>query len=1178
MTTGAMAQATDTIQGIAPPGGLGFGIPGVAIDGDVGANTGTFQFPPAGFGTHSPDSLSDWGIGAAGNGINLVTNAGTRNPVLAGNPNILIDTVAVDLFNSGLDNSFVQGTKVDDDPNVMTWALSQVNNKQDINKCGLAIITDPGTGHRWLLMSGDRLSTNGDAFIAFYIFQNQDSLQINPIGSKSTKTGGFTSKGTSAGRTIGDLLVTMRLIRGGHNPNLILERWEAVGTGFDWVDRTSIIAPGGPLFGSGFIATNHGTVNVSYGAFGGTTYDSLAYIEAALDFSAIVGQLEPCAAFNKILPVTKESQSPSATIVDFLTPVDVPLTGPAVGATGGTLTCTTTSVNLSASTAAVGAGFTWSGPGIVSGGSTATPTVSATGTYSVSVVDPTSGCTGTASALVDANVTPPGASATGGALTCTTTSASLSGATTSGTDFSWSGPGIVSGGSTATPTVSASGTYTLTTTNSANGCTSTATALVSSNTTPPGASASGGTLTCTTTTVSLSGATTSGTSFSWSGPGIVSGGATATPTVSASGTYTLTTTNSANGCTSTATALVDANVNPPGASATGGSLTCTSTSATLSAATTSGTSFSWSGPGIVSGGSTATPTVSASGTYTVTVTNSANSCTSSASAAVTSNVTPPGASATGGALTCTTTSTALSAATTSGTGFSWSGPGIVSGGATATPTVSASGTYTVTVTNSANGCTSSATASVTANTTPPNVGATGGEVTCFSPTAQLSASSTDANVRFHWSGPNGFSSSNPNPTVSDSGTYTVTVTDTLNGCTSSATAHVSVVIPSIGSCGSSGSITSGFELDGNATHVSPDPPDDWDLVFAGTDHADETTGIVFDKNSKADDYFVIGTKDVVDVTQWHYNVQSTPDKDDILHAGAAEYGTRLYFFGDRFATNGNAQIGFWFFQDTVHPDPATNLFTGAHEVGDLLVLSNFVQGGGTAVIQAFKWVGSGGSDGALDSLSVSSAAAFAITNGGATPSPWTFNPKKGKAGVFGTGAFFEGGIDVACLPGVNPCFASFLIETRASASVTAELKDFVSGRFVVGPGGAAPVNPATAGKSAGLETSAKGAVAEIPGGFALHANYPNPFNPTTRIMYDLPEASKVRLSVFNVLGQEVARLVDGEMAAGYQSVEWNTTTNAGIGLPSGIYFYRLKATSLATGEEFHDVRKMVLMK
>jgi hypothetical protein len=542
-------------------------------------------------------------------------------------------------------------------------------------------------------------------------------------------------------------------------------------------------------------------------------------------------------------------------------------------------------------------------------------------------------------------------------------------------------------------------------------------------------------------------------------------------------------------------------------------------------------------------------------------------------------VNPPGAAATGGSLTCTTTSATLSASSsTPGTSFSWSGPGIVSGGNTATPVVSASGTYTVTVTvtNAPAGCTSTATALVSSNTTPPGVNAAGGEVTCFSTTVQLSASSTDANVRFHWTGPNGFTSNAQNPTVSDSGTYTVTVTDTLNGCTSSATAHVAIVIPSIGPCGGGGPVTSGFELDGNAFAVTPDPPDDWNLVLNSTDHADETTGIVFDKSSKADDYFVIGTKDVVDVTQWHYNIQSTPDKDDILHAGAALYGTRLYFFGDRYATNGNAQIGFWFFQDTVHPNPATNTFTGTHEVGDLLVLSNFIQGGGTPVIRAFKWVGSGGSDGALDSLPLaSSAVAFAITNSDTASSPWTFNPKRGKTGVFGQGAFFEGGIDVACLPGVNPCFTEFLIETRASASVTAELKDFVTGRFNFESAAGAT---ARAAKSAGSGTSEKSARPEIPAGFALHANYPNPFNPTTRIMYDLPEASTVRLSVFNVLGQEVARLADGEMAAGYQSVEWNTTTNAGLALPSGIYFYRLKATSLTTGREFHDVRKMVLMK
>jgi len=100
----------------------------------------------------------------------------------------------------------------------------------------------------------------------------------------------------------------------------------------------------------------------------------------------------------------------------------------------------------------------------------------------------------------------------------------------------------------------------------------------------------------------------------------------------------------------------------------------------------------------------------------------------------------------------------------------------------------------------------------------------------------------------------------------------------------------------------------------------------------------------------------------------------------------------------------------------------------------------------------------------------------------------------------------------------------------------------------------------------------------IPTEFAMHANYPNPFNPTTVIKYDLPEASTVRLSVFNVLGQEVATLANSVVDAGYQSVLWNTENSNGVSLPSGIYMYRLQATSLTSGNEFVKVSKMVLLK
>jgi hypothetical protein len=89
--------------------------------------------------------------------------------------------------------------------------------------------------------------------------------------------------------------------------------------------------------------------------------------------------------------------------------------------------------------------------------------------------------------------------------------------------------------------------------------------------------------------------------------------------------------------------------------------------------------------------------------------------------------------------------------------------------------------------------------------------------------------------------------------------------------------------------------------------------------------------------------------------------------------------------------------------------------------------------------------------------------------------------------------------------------------------------------------------------------------------FALLQNYPNPFNPTTRIKYDLPSDSRVTIKIYNLLGQEVATLVDGMQEAGYKSVEWNASD-----FPSGVYIYRLSAE--AEGKSFMDVKKVVLLR
>jgi hypothetical protein len=89
----------------------------------------------------------------------------------------------------------------------------------------------------------------------------------------------------------------------------------------------------------------------------------------------------------------------------------------------------------------------------------------------------------------------------------------------------------------------------------------------------------------------------------------------------------------------------------------------------------------------------------------------------------------------------------------------------------------------------------------------------------------------------------------------------------------------------------------------------------------------------------------------------------------------------------------------------------------------------------------------------------------------------------------------------------------------------------------------------------------------LPTEFALQQNYPNPFNPTTVISYQLPVGSYVTLKVYNMLGQEVAMLINGMQEAGYKSVELDASN-----MPSGLYIYRLTAGT------YTSVRKMLMIK
>jgi len=93
-----------------------------------------------------------------------------------------------------------------------------------------------------------------------------------------------------------------------------------------------------------------------------------------------------------------------------------------------------------------------------------------------------------------------------------------------------------------------------------------------------------------------------------------------------------------------------------------------------------------------------------------------------------------------------------------------------------------------------------------------------------------------------------------------------------------------------------------------------------------------------------------------------------------------------------------------------------------------------------------------------------------------------------------------------------------------------------------------------------------------PGDFRLYDNYPNPFNPSTTISYDLPAASQVSLEVFNLLGRKVTTLVNGFQTAGHQKIYWNGQNSAGVTVSSGVYFYRL------TTDTYVQTKKMILLK
>ena len=297
----------------------------------------------------------------------------------------------------------------------------------------------------------------------------------------------------------------------------------------------------------------------------------------------------------------------------------------------------------------------------------------------------------------------------------------------------------------------------------------------------------------------------------------------------AAGNYTVTVTDSGGG-TATAVATISQPSSAVNVTASSSNIiTCTNQFSTLTANGSGGTGpyqYIW-----FNGNTGNTTEVTAAGTYVVTVTDN-NGCTKTASVSVSQNITNPVANAVATIQSCSTgQATVNGQGSSTGANFSYlwtppAGGSIISGGTSLNATVSGIGVYTLQVTNTTNGCTATANATVTGSA-PPGVTASGTTLTCTNPSGTITSFTGAGGVTYAWSGPNNFTSPLQNPTVTETGVYTVTVTVTATGCASTATATVTgdlappnlSVAVTAATCASPNCIATASSTTPNATYI-----------------------------------------------------------------------------------------------------------------------------------------------------------------------------------------------------------------------------------------------------------------------------------------------------------------------------------------------------------------------
>lgn len=530
------------------------------------------------------------------------------------------------------------------------------------------------------------------------------------------------------------------------------------------------------------------TLPVSKRFFASVDVTALSFTTATKDSLSIVSnsdpQTVPCQTWEKWSTnawyrydnVSSWGLDISLLIHPFLTqaPIVASITVPT-----GTL-CTGTSITYNSAGSTSPGTYDWFFTGATTAtatGVTANTSYTAAGNYTTQmVVEDACGSFGVATKTINVNLSPTANASTSQTITCTLPTANLSGSGVS--TYTWSGPGIVSGGNTASPTANTPGTYSLVGTTG--GCISNvATVVLTSNTVAPSVSigpSSNPVCIGSSATLTAGGAGT----YSWS-TGSSATSIVITPTITTN--YVLTGTNTTNGCVGNTNLMIT--VNNPTTSAANSGPFCVGTTIILNCP--AATSYTWAGPNSFAS-NLQNPTISnatlpMSGNYTVIVT--IGTCTTMAATSVSISPLPIPAWSSNSPV-CV--GQPINFTGTGGTTYTWTGPNSFNS-TSQNPTIAVSslsnaGNYTLTVMAS-NSCTNSASGNVTVNPLPSVTANSTASVVCIGNSVTLNGGGAST---YTWTG--GVTDNVAfTPTVTD--TYTVTGTD-ANGCSNTAAVTVTV--------------------------------------------------------------------------------------------------------------------------------------------------------------------------------------------------------------------------------------------------------------------------------------------------------------------------------------------------------------------------------------------------